>query len=180
MSCYCCVIGCGTISDPPGQEGDVLGTCYICHVHACGAHGDRSADDAQFICALCEKTLLTASAFQRTRAEHNTQQVLQEYNGEHLLTLRPDAIITSVQAFRHSHPRLWEVISTSRYWQSYRGGSGLTGHIRASLDEEGVRLLGAAVVLALALGIPRQDIEEILVAASSDLDREAPPRLRMR
>jgi hypothetical protein len=180
MSCYCCVIGCGTIFEPPGDEGDVLGSCYNCHIHACGAHADRSADDAQFLCALCEPTLLTASAFKRTQIEGYTRQMLREYNGEHLLTLRRDATITSVQAFAWSHPRLWQVISSSSYWQSYEHGDGLTSRVREGLDQEGVRLLGAAVVLALALEMPRQDLPKILLGASSDLERAAPPRTQQR
>lgn len=180
MSCYCCVIGSSAISEPPGPEGDVLGSCYNCHIHACGAHADRGSDDGQFICVLCELKLLAASAFRRTRTEGYTRELLREYNNERLLTLRADATFASLQAFRRSHPRLWEVIATSRYWPRYEYGGGLTGRVREGLDEESVRLLSAAVVLALALEIPRQDIVEILVAASPDLEREAPPRGRDR
>lgn len=176
MSCYCCVIGAATIYQPIGTQQDVLGTCYNCHIHACGHHADRSADDAQYLCMLCVKTLLTASAFTRTQNTEYTRRLLQETGNVRLMTLQSEATIRSVQSFARSHPRLWVVVGQSPRWDGYRNGQGISGQVREALDEDGTELLGAALVLSLELRIPREDIEQILLVASEELSSEAPPR----
>jgi hypothetical protein len=42
------------------------------------------------------------------------------------------------------------------------------------LDDTGLELLAAAIVICLALRIPREDVEHILLAASDELNAEAP------
>lgn len=178
MSCYCCVIDSAGIYNPLGDEGDVLGTCYNCHVHACGHHADRSADDARYLCVLCVKTLLTASAFLRTRDSDYTRSLLARHGNEQLLTLRPEFAVRTVQQFARTHPRMWAVVTASPQWSPGEAGSRLTPEVREALDPEGRELLLAAVCLALALRIPAEDIEKIVLAASVVLSAEAPRRPR--
>jgi hypothetical protein len=175
VSCYCCVIASAGIYDPLGAEGDVLGTCYNCHVHACGHHADRSADDAQYLCVLCVKTLLTASAFLRTKDSDYTRSLLVETGNEKLLTLRRDYAVQTVREFARAHPRMWEAITGGTLLLP-PGKYMLTGMVQNALDPEGRELLVAAVALAIVLRIPREDIEAILLVASEDLNAQAPRR----
>lgn len=174
MSCYCCVIGVRTITYPVGDEGDVLGTCYNCHIHACGHHADRSADDAQYLCVLCVKTLLTASAFTRTPHTEYARRLLTEMGDERLMTLRGRAVIRSGQDFARSHPRLWATVANDPRWLRYRRGQGISGDVAEALDDVGIELLGLAIVICLKLEIPREAIEQILLRASEELSGEAP------
>lgn len=176
MSCYCCVIGAAAIYQPIGRLKDELGICYNCHIHACGHHADRSADDAQFLCMLCVKTLLTASAFTRTPHTDYSRHLLEETGNLNLMSLRSDAIIGSIRSFLRSHPRLWVVVDQSSRWNDYRIGQGVSGRVLEALDQNGIELLGAAIVLCLELRIPRDEIEKILLEASEELSSEAPHR----
>lgn len=176
MACYCCVINCAQIHDPLGNEGDVLGTCYVCHVHACGHHADRSADDAQYLCMLCEKTLLTASSFLRTRDSDYTRNLLARAGNERLLTLRREYAFRNVREFARLHPRVWENIAATPQWNREEATRNLSQGVVEMLNTEEREMLLAAVCLALALRIPREDIERILLDASSELAAEAPSR----
>jgi len=162
------------IHDPVGEEGDVLGTCYNCHIHACGHHADRSADDAQFLCVLCVKTLLTASAFTRTPHTDYARELLRGTNNERLISLQPSFRFISVRDFSRAHPRMWTTITQNDKWTMYRTGEGISGSVLEALDEEGRRLLAAAIVLSLILRIPKEAIEGILLEASEELAAEAP------
>lgn len=180
MSCYCCVINCAEIHDPLGDEGDVLGACYLCHVHACGHHADRSADDAQYLCVLCEKTLLTASSFLRTRDSDYTRNLLAQTGNERLLTLRREYAFRNVRQFARLHPRVWEVIAATPQWNREDATGSLLPRAVELLNTEEREMLLAAVCLALALHIPREDVEGILLDASPELAAEAPSRRNTR
>jgi hypothetical protein len=176
VSCYCCVIKCAQIHDPLGDEGDVLGACYLCHVHACGHHADRSADDAQYLCVLCEKTLLTASSFLRTRDSDYTRSLLARTGNERLLTLRRESAFRNVRQFARLHPRVWEVIAATPQWNREEPIHSLLPPVLEMLNTEEREMLLAAVCLALGLRIPREDVERILLDASPELAAEAPSR----
>ena len=136
MSCYCCVINCAQIHDPLGNEGDMLGACYLCHAHACGHHADRSADDAQYLCVLCEKTLLTASSFLRTRNSDYTRNLLAQTGNERLLTLRREYAFRNVRQFARLHPRVWEAISATPQWNHEEAARSLHPQFTEILNTE--------------------------------------------
>ena len=169
VSCYCCAIGAATIYQPLGHQGDVLGGCYNCHIAACGHHADRSANKAQYLCMLCVKTLVTASAFLRTRDTDYTRQLLTDAGSSNLLRVRSDQLYATVATFIDTHPRIYNMITANSIAELAMQHADLAPQVREMLDDNDRRLLRLAVALALAMALPQEDIETILLMASDRL-----------
>jgi len=61
--CYLCELNFGVIPDQ--SQGEAVGSCKLCGVLACLAHGYRNADRPAYICGVCLPNLLTVAAVRK-------------------------------------------------------------------------------------------------------------------
>jgi len=62
--CYCCKTSSKQLPSGVGIAGTPLAACKRCGSFSCGCHGHRDASVPEFVCVLCDPSLLTSSALQ--------------------------------------------------------------------------------------------------------------------
>ena len=161
-SCYLCQQSHQAI---PGQTpGDALGTCGICSILICAAHGHRDPHLPRYTCVICDSSVLAASAVLTSDTDtHSANFAVVQLMSAALLTEASafttlDQFTQGREDFRWIYDALDDILSrapeaftsefSSRFWNS--------------LSSDGSYLLAAAIAIILRYRVRTEDLVLIL------------------
>lgn len=147
--CYLCQ---KRYAEMPGQAaGDAVGSCKLCGVFACLAHGRRDPNRPAYICGCCMPNLLAVAATRRVDPGHappdmdpwardveTITDVLPDFDGEEWSVLRPDIEFLSNQLSRAAPKSLQPLVR--------------------AMDSREQRLLAAAIAIAVRLQLHADEL----------------------
>ncbi len=174
IECYLCTSSIGSIQSPKGNLGESLGTCKSCHVFACGHHAQRDPNRPAYICAMCDRNLLAASAVSKAGVKSAVaDMILASYFESALPPLRWR--IESLKDFESRRPGYGEGF----FSQIYNGETSISQRLGAEdpallnlvleLDEESRMLVIAAALITIRLEINKAYTPDYLIKLTRSL-----------
>ncbi|HXE78525.1 MAG TPA: hypothetical protein VN614_09800 [Rhodanobacter sp.] len=147
--CYLCQ---KRYSEIPGQAaGDAVGSCKLCGVLACLAHGRRDPNRPAYICGCCVPNLLAAAATRRVDPDHappdmdpwardveTVKDVLPDFDGDDWSAVRSDVEFLSSQLGRSAPKALQSLVG--------------------AMDSREQQLLAAAIAIAVRLQLHADEL----------------------
>lgn len=102
-NCYACLVTNQTLQQPKGSLNEAIGCCRNCNSLICGHHGHRDPNVPEFICVLCDPSLLVASAV--TLGAPNNKKLANLKNLYHSQDIPKELwIINSLEDFERRRP----------------------------------------------------------------------------
>jgi len=168
-ACFLCETNVGQLSGGIGQADQPLGCCNSCHSFACGLHAHRDRNVPEYICVLCDPSLLAASAVVLDGAQDVSpafQRIVYRADlGPYSLEMRRFADFNDFLQRRPNYPRsLFDEIRDLQkrlYTQKERREEMLHALSRLSLEAQ--HLFLAAGLILFRFEVPQEQIDEDLL-----------------